>query len=119
MDRFPNFPKENWDALLHWQYVLKEEKILVQLPVDFDLITFTLLYIDKEETKLEVKLMYNNNSKCFQDDFSKVLLSIRFLLWNELFFNDTKYYLCNVTKVLRGKCLAHISILPNNNMGWI
>lgn len=95
MDKFPNFPKENWDALLHWQYVLKEEKILVQLPVDFDLITFTLLYIDKEETKLEVKLMYNNNSKCFQDDFSKFLLSIRFLLWNELFFNDTNYYLCN------------------------
>lgn len=86
MDRFPNFPKENWDALLHWQYVLKEEKILVQLPVDFDLITFTLLYIDKEETKLEVKLMYNNNPKCFQDDFSKVLLSIRVLLWNLLFF---------------------------------
>lgn len=55
------------------------------MPVDFDLITFTLLYIDKEETKLEVKLMYNNNPKCFQDDFSKVLLSIRFLLWNEHF----------------------------------
>lgn len=95
MAGFQNFPKENWDALLHWQYVLKEEKILVQLPVDFDLITFTLLYIDKEETKLDVKLKYNNDSKCFQDDFSKALLSIRFLLWNELFLNDTKYYLCN------------------------
>lgn len=94
VEGFQNLPRENLDALLHWQYVLKQEKILVQLPVDFDLISFTLLYIDNEETKLDVKLIYNN-SKCFQDDFSKTLLSIRFLLWNELFLNDTKYYLCN------------------------
>lgn len=95
IDGFHNFSKDKWDVLLHWQYVLKQEKILVRLPVDFDLITFAMLYFDKEETKLDVKLMYNNNSKCFQDDHSKTLLSIRFLLWNALFFNDTKYYLCN------------------------
>lgn len=96
IDGFENFTKDNHrDILLHWQYVLKQEKILVKLPVDFDLITFTMLRFDKEEKNLDVRLTYNNNSKCFQYDHSKALLSIRFLLWNYLFVNDTKYYLCN------------------------
>lgn len=38
------------DEILHWQYVLKDEKFLVQLPVDLDLLTYGLLIHDHEES---------------------------------------------------------------------
>lgn len=81
------------DQLIHWQYVRKSEKFLVQLPVDFDLLTYNLLLFDKEETVLNIKVDYNH-STCtpkFQDQVE----SIRLLLWNELFDHNTTYYLCN------------------------
>lgn len=82
------------DDLFHWQYVLKREKILVQLPIDFDLLTFNLLVSDKEETTLEIQLVYND-SNCNQYNFPDALRSVRLLLWINLFNNDTKHYLCN------------------------
>lgn len=82
------------DTLLHWQYVLKEEKFLVQLPVDVDFLTFKLLVLDKEETTISIKLL-SNKSNCFQKDYSDTLRSIKFLLWNKLFLNNTNYFLCN------------------------
>lgn len=85
--------EENQDDLMHWQYVKKDEKFLVQLPVDFDLLTFNLLVFDKEETPLEIDVVYNN-SNCTQE-FSEQVTSLRSLLWNELFHNKTDYYLCN------------------------
>lgn len=57
-----NFSKEKADNILHWQYVLKDEKYLVQLPVDIDLITFFLLSADREEIVLDLKL--HGNLKC-------------------------------------------------------
>lgn len=85
---------ENKDDLLHWQYILKKEKFLVQLPVDFDLLTYNLLVYDKEEAVLKIQLVYND-SNCIQSNFSKNLQTIRYLLWNNLFVNDTDHYLCN------------------------
>lgn len=82
------------DDILHWQYVLKDEKFLVQLPVDFDLLTYGLLIHDHEETILKVHLTYNKSNCLEQDDSSKIQI-IRLLLWKELFHNDTKHYLCN------------------------
>lgn len=87
-----NFSKTNLDDLLHWQYVLKEEKFLVQLPVDIDLITFFLLSADKEEIVLDLKLLSNSNCNA---NFTEVQKNIRLLLWNELFRNNSKFYLCN------------------------
>lgn len=84
---------ENQDTLLHWQYVLKKENFLIQLPVDVDLLTYTLLEIDKEETTISIKLLYND-SNCFQNNFPEAIRSVQFLLWNELFLNDTDYFLC-------------------------
>lgn len=40
IDRFQNLLEEYKDDLLHWQYVFKKEKFLIQLPVDFDLLTY-------------------------------------------------------------------------------
>lgn len=82
------------DDLFHWQYVLKNEQVLVQLPVDFDLLTYNLLVYDKEETTLEIQLVYNDTN-CNQYDFTGTLQSVRLLLWNNLFNNDTTHYLCN------------------------
>lgn len=82
------------DDLFHWQYVLKKEKILVQLPIDFDLLTYNLPVNDNEETTLEIQLNYND-SNCNQYNFPDALRSVRLLLWNNLFNNDTKHYLCN------------------------
>lgn len=87
-----NFSKTKLDDLLHWQYVLKEEKFLVQLPVDIDLITFFLLSADKEEIVLDLKLLSNSN--CIAN-FTEIQKNIRLLLWNELFRNNSKFYLCN------------------------
>lgn len=94
IDGFQILPNEERDDLLHWQYVLKTEKLLVQLPVDFDLLTYKLLANDNEETTIDIKLVYNH-SDCIQKDFSEILLSVRLLLWNNLFDNNTDYYLCN------------------------
>lgn len=74
--------------------MLKEEKFLVQLPVDVDFLTFKLLVLDKEETTISIKLL-SNKSNCFQKDYSDTLRSIKFLLWNKLFLNNTNYFLCN------------------------
>lgn len=85
---------ENLDKLLHWQYVLKTEKFLIQLPVDVDLLTYTLLELVKDETTISIKLIYND-SNCLKNDFQEAMRSVQILLWNELFLNDTNYYLCN------------------------
>lgn len=84
---------EDQDTLMHWQYVKEAEKFLVQLPVDFDLLTYNLLVIDKEETHLEINVVYNNTN-CSQDP-SDLEKSVRMLLWSELFDNNKNYYLCN------------------------
>lgn len=92
-DTFKSFSTHERDNILHWQYILKEEKYLVQLPVDFDLISFDLLTIDHEETVLSIQLVYNS-SYCIEH-FLNATQSIRFSLWNNLFDNDTEFYLCN------------------------
>lgn len=82
------------DNLMHWQYVRKEEESLLQLPVDFDLLTYKLLVIDKEETVLHIPVVYNH-STCAQEDQEQRVSIIRLLLWNELFENNTNFSLCN------------------------
>lgn len=94
IDGFQILLNEERDDLLHWQYVLKTEKLLVQLPVDFDLLTYKLLSNDNEETTIGIKLVYNH-SDCIQKDFAEMLQSVRLLLWNNLFDNNTDYFLCN------------------------
>lgn len=82
------------DNLMQWQYVKKSEEVLVQLPVDFDLLTYNLLVIDKEETVLNIPVEYNH-SICSQEKQEQRVSSIRLSLWNELFENNTNYSLCN------------------------
>lgn len=79
IDGIQSLSNDNLDKLLHWQYVLKKEKFLIQLPVDVDLLTYTLLEIDKEETTISIKLL-NNNSNRFQDNFQEAILSVQLLL---------------------------------------
>lgn len=88
------FQAEN--DLLEWQVVKKSEKYLVQLPVDFDLVTFELLKLDKEEGDVDI-LIHVNNSNCVINAENKqvTIESIRNLLWTELLANFTKYSLCN------------------------
>lgn len=89
-----SFTREQRDNLLHWQYVLKKEKFLLNLPVDFDVITFNLLLTgDNEEKLLGIKMYYNDTSCTENFDFA--IKSLRISLWNELFANDTSYFLCN------------------------
>lgn len=83
------------DTLIHWQYVLKKEKYLVQLPVDFDLFTFRLLSADSEEMVLDVELLYTDSNCNKSDNLIEETYFVRALLWNELFQNDTRFYLCN------------------------
>lgn len=78
-----SFTKEQRDNLMHWQYVLKGEKFLLNLPVDFDLITLNLLTGDNEEKLLSVKIIYNDTN-CIEN-FDYAINSVRFLLWNEFF----------------------------------
>lgn len=89
-----SFTREQRDNLLHWQYVLKQEKFLLNLPVDFDLITFNLLLSGDNEEKLLGIKMYYNDTRC-TENFDFAIKSLRLLLWNELFANDTSYFLCN------------------------
>lgn len=91
-DIFPNSEAKTLDDLLHWQYILKGEQFLVQLPVDIDLITFGLLFADHEETVIKLTLYSNSNCNATITDAQD---SIRSLLWNELFGNNSEYYLCN------------------------
>lgn len=102
-----SFTKEQRDNLLHWQYVLKGEKFLLNLPVDFDLITLNLLTGDNEEKLLSVKIIYNDTN-CIEN-FDFAIKSIRFLLWNELFANDTSYFLCNKTfEGITGRTILYV-----------
>lgn len=87
------FSEQERDNLLHWQYVFKKEKFLLKLPIDFDVITFDLLFADNEENILHIETFYNN-SDC-NENFTVALTSLRSLLWNEIFSNDTKYFLCS------------------------
>lgn len=88
-----SFSTKQLDNLLHWQYVLKNEKFLILMPVDFDLLTFNMFTNDNEEKVLRMKILYNN-SNC-TENFSNAFESLQLLLWNELFANDTNYYLCH------------------------
>lgn len=89
-----NFTTEQRDNLLRWQYVLKQEKFLLNLPVDFHIITFNILsFYDNEEKSISIKTFYNDTN-C-TDNFHSAIESLRFLMWNEIFANDTKYFLCN------------------------
>lgn len=89
-----SFSTQQRDNLLHWQYVLKKEQFFTLLPVDFDLLTFNWFLNDNEEEKvLRMKILYNT-SKCIEN-FSHAFGSLQLLLWNELFANDTNYYLCH------------------------
>lgn len=94
---FTNSPADEREAnerddLLHWQYILKGEQFLVQLPVDIDVITFGLLFADHEETVIKLTLYSNSNCNA---TITADQNSIRILLWNELFGNNSEYYLCN------------------------
>lgn len=52
-----------------------------------------LLSGDNEEKSLGVK-MYYNDTRC-TENFDFAIKSLRLSLWNELFANDTSYFLCN------------------------
>lgn len=91
-----SFTREQRDNLLHWQYVLKQEKFLLNLPVDFDLITLNLLLSGDNEEKLLGIKMYYNDTRC-TENFDFAIKSLRLLLWNELFANDTSYFLWKVS----------------------
>lgn len=91
--KLDSFSEQERDNLLHWQYVLKKERFLLLLPVDFDVLSFGLFFYDNEINTLRMKIDYNN-SIC-NKNFSYALRSLQFLLWNELFANDTRYFLCN------------------------
>ncbi|MES1922264.1 hypothetical protein MHBO_003772, partial [Bonamia ostreae] len=84
---------------LHWQFVQKKETFLAQLPVDFDLITFNLLMVDKEERVLpDIHVSLNmNDSNCEITDDNKHLIidAMHTLLWKEMLANFTTYILCN------------------------
>lgn len=89
-----SFSTQQRDNLLHWQYVLKKEQFLTLLPVDFELLTFNWFLNEKNAEKvLRMKILYNT-SKCIEN-FSHAFRSLQLLLWNELFANDTNYYLCH------------------------
>lgn len=91
------------DQLTHWQYVRKEEKFMVQLPVDFDLLTYNMLVYDHEETTLNISLVYDSFN-CTEEQLLSKNESVRSLLWNALFDNNTTYYLCNrVFKPVHGR----------------
>lgn len=92
-DMFQHLKKEEQDDLLHWQYVQKKEKFLIQLPIDFDLITYGILSEDNEEFVLNLKLTLNN-TYC-KENLKEAQNSIRKLLWYELFNNASNFYLCN------------------------
>lgn len=102
-----SFTKEQRDNLMHWQYVLKEEKFLLNLPIDFDLITLNLLTGDNEEKLLSVKIIYNDTN-CIEN-FDYAINSVRLLLWNGLFANDTSYFLCNKTfEGIAGRTILYV-----------
>lgn len=90
---FKRFLSQEQDDLLHWQYVQKKESYLVQLPVDFDLITYFILTNDNEEFVLNLELIYNNTN-C-EENFTEAIRTVRSLLWNDLFHNSSNFYLCN------------------------
>ena len=90
---FKRFLSQEQDDLLHWQFVKKKESYLVQLPVDFDMITYFILTNDNEEFVLNLELIYNN-SNC-EENFTEALRTVRSLLWNDLFHNSSDFYLCN------------------------
>lgn len=85
---FTNSSADKRDDLLHWQYIIKGEQFLVQLPVDIDLITFGLLFVDHEETVIELTL--NSNSNCTAT-ITDAQDSIRSFLWNDLLGNNSGY----------------------------
>lgn len=84
-----NFSIRQSAELLHWQFVLWKVKSLISLPVDFDIITFNFI----STILIRIKVSYNT-SNC-TENFSYASQSLRFLLWGELFANDTRYYLCH------------------------
>ena len=94
-DSTPFDDKPEKDSLFYWQYILKKEKLLVQLPVDLDLFTFRLLYADSEEIVLDVNLHYNHSNCEKNENLTAETQYVRELLWNELFQNDIRFYLCN------------------------
>lgn len=99
--------EEKLDQLTHWQYVRKEEKFMVQLPVDFDLLTYNMLVYDHEETTLNIRLVYDSIN-CTEKQLLSKNESVRSLLWNELFDNNTTYYLCNrVFKPVYGRKILY------------
>lgn len=94
IDWIQNDSSKDKDDLMHWQYIQAEEQFLIQLPVDFDLLTYNLLVYDHEEKIVNVKLLYNN-SNCIEENFQAKLQSVRRLLRKSLLPNDTNHYLCN------------------------
>lgn len=91
--KLDSFSEQERDNLLHWQYVLKKEKFLLLLPVDFDVLSLGLIFNYNGINALRMKIDYNN-SICTKNVLY-ALRSLEFLLWNELFANDTGYFLCN------------------------
>ena len=90
---FNSFTKQEQEKLLHWEYVRQKEKYLVQLPIDFDLVTYFLIPNDNEEFVLNLELFYND-SNC-EENFPEALRHVQYLLWNNLFDNASDSFLCN------------------------
>lgn len=52
-----------------------------------------LLFYDNEEKLISIKIFYNDIN-CI-DNFYFVIELFWFLMWNEIFVNDIKYFFCN------------------------
>ncbi|XP_062622276.1 uncharacterized protein LOC134283814 [Saccostrea cucullata] len=90
------------DDLTSWQIVDISEKFLEELPIDFDLITLNLFWVDDEIIKDHIKLRKNITSCQINPDQEELIKSIERLLWNEILANSTSYLLCNRRYVING-----------------
>ena len=83
--------KNDLNKILDWQWVKTENLYFVEYPVDLDILTFTLTASVGREDR--INLLVDDPDAC--KDVSELTNLVADLLWRDIFYNDSKSYLCN------------------------
>ena len=87
-----NIPDRNdLNKILEWQWVKNKNLYFVQYPVDLDILTFGFTSSVGREDK--ITLLVDDPDVC--TDVSEITNIVADLLWKDIFYNDSKSYLCN------------------------
>ena len=83
------------NSLLEWQWVKKSNMHVLSYPLDTHILTFDAIESDTGRSESNIKMTIENSDSCMLENLTALA---EYLLWKDVFLNDTESYLCRRTQ---------------------